>query len=718
MGLSGESTGAGVLNCCSGVLQIEKETTEDKVIALAGNPNVGKSTVFNSLTGMNQHTGNWPGKTVANAQGKYHYKGSNFILVDIPGTYSLMANSEEEEIARDFICFGEPDATVVVADATCLERNLNLVLQTVEISDRVVLCVNLLDEAKKKKIRINLELLSEKLGIPVVGTSARSGKGLNRLMDAVTVLTSSEIDTHPLQITYDPEIEKAISILQPSVEGILGEKLNSRWVALKLLDGDESLLKSLKNYLGYDIMSESEITEHLAEAKECLEQYGIKNILRDRIVTKIVGICEEIGQETIVYEKKEYAARDQKIDKILTSKATGIPIMILLLCFIFWLTITGANYPSELIYNGLFWLEDRISEFFISISAPAWVSGILVDGVYRTLAWVVSVMLPPMAIFFPLFTLLEDLGYLPRVAFNLDNCFRKACAHGKQSLTMCMGFGCNACGVIGCRIIDSPRERLIAILTNNFVPCNGRFPTLIAIITMFFAGVVAGPFQSVVSTLVLTGVIVFGVIMTLLISRILSKTILKGMPSSFNLELPPYRRPQIGKVIVRSIFDRTLFVLRRAVVIAAPAGLVIWLLANIHIGGMSLLAQCAGFLDPFARLLGMDGYILMAFILGFPANEIVIPIIIMSYMATGTLTDYESLAQLHTLFVNHGWTWLTAVCVMLFSLMHWPCGTTCMTIKKETQSMKWTMLSFAIPTVTGIVVCFLVANTVRLLGLV
>ncbi len=283
---------------------------------------------------------------------------------------------------------------------------------------------------------------------------------------------------------------------------------------------------------------------------------------------------------------------------------------------------------------------------------------------------------------------------------------------------MCMGFGCNAAGIISCRIIDSPRERLIAIITNNLVPCNGRFPTLIVIITMFFAGVFAGPFQSLASTLLLTGVIVLGVVMTLLISRILSSTILKGLPSSFTLELPPYRKPQIGRVIMRSIFDRTLFVLARAVMVAAPAGLVIWTLANIHTGGLSLLAHCAGFLDPFAKLLGLDGYILMAFILGFPANEIVVPIIIMSYMATGNILDLDSPAQLRDLLVSHGWTWLTAICVMLFSLMHWPCGTTCWTIKKETQSLKWTVISFLVPTVAGIAVCFIIANTVRLLGLV
>ena len=717
MGLTSASTGAEVLKHCG--LNIEKETQRDKIVALAGNPNVGKSTVFNSLTGLNQHTGNWPGKTVVNAQGKYRHKGNNFIMVDIPGTYSLMANSTEEEIARDFICFGEPDAVVVVADATCLERNLNLVLQTMEITDKVILCVNLMDEAKKKKININLNLLASRLGIPVVGTNARSREGLDQLMDLVTSLTNGSFVTKPLRITYIDEIESAASLVEPEVSEALQKCVSSRWVAYKLLDGDESILQSLKTYLGYDLMQNEKILQKVAKARDLLDASGIPlDQFRDLIVTEIIKTCENISNETITFEEKKYAERDRKIDKILTSKLTGIPIMIVLLFCVFWITISGANVPSSLLATGLFSLEKPISNFFMWVSAPEWLRSIFVDGIYRTLAWVISVMLPPMAIFFPLFTLLEDLGYLPRIAFNLDNFFRKACAHGKQALTMCMGFGCNAAGIIGCRIIDSPRERLIAIITNNFVPCNGRFPTLIAIITTFLAGTMGGLFQSITSTLILTGVIVLGVTMTVLISKLLSKTILKGVPSSFNLELPPYRRPQIGRVIVRSIFDRTLFVLGRAVIVAAPAGLIIWILANIHVGDLSLLAHCAGFLDPFARLLGLDGYILMAFILGFPANEIVIPIIIMSYMATGTLTDLENLSDLHALFVSHGWTWLTAVCTMLFSLMHWPCGTTCLTIKKETQSLKWTLISFAIPTMTGIVVCLIVANIARLFRLV
>ena len=431
----------------------------------------------------------------------------------------------------------------------------------------------------------------------------------------------------------------------------------------------------------------------------------------------IVRKAEEISREVVAVEDPGYNMRDRRIDRILTSRTFGIPIMIALLGVILWLTITGANYPSTLLANSLFWVEDQLTALFAAIGAPAWLHGLLVTGMYRTLSWVVSVMLPPMAIFFPLFTLLEDLGYLPRVAFNLDSFFKKACAHGKQALTMCMGFGCNAAGVVGCRIIDSPRERLIAIITNNFVPCNGRFPTLIAIITMFFAGMIDEPSRTVISALMLTGVILLAVVMTLLVSRILSKTILKGLPSSFALELPPYRKPQVGRILIRSLLDRTLFVLGRAIAVAAPAGLVIWGMANINIGELSLLSHCAGFLDPFARLIGMDGCIIMAFILGFPANEIVIPLVIMSYMATGSMMEFESLIQLRELLVTNGWTWLTAVCVMLFSLMHWPCSTTCLTIKKETQSWKWTIISILVPTAAGVAVCFIVASCARLLGL-
>lgn len=444
MGLTGASTGARLL--FDGGVHKEKEDPRDRIVALAGNPNVGKSTVFNRLTGLNQHTGNWPGKTVANARGRYRHRGSSFLLVDIPGTYSLMANSAEEKIARDFICFGGADAVVVVADATCLERNLNLVLQTMEITDRVVLCVNLMDEAKKKRIRIDISRLSSYLGIPVVGTSARSGHGLERLMEAVSSASSptgGKGAAQPLRVAYDEEIEEAAAPLTAAVLEELGGDLNPRWIALKLLEGEEGLLRSLKEYLGYDLLQKERVQQAFLEGRRLLEASGITlGRLQDRMVTTMVKACEKIGEMTVTFEKKEYAERDRRIDKILTAPLTGIPIMLLLLFGVFWLTITGANVPSSLLAQGFASLEGVLSSFLLRLSAPGWLTGILVDGVYRTLSWVISVMLPPMAIFFPLFTLLEDLGYLPRVAFNLDNFFRKACAHGKQALTMWVGNLC------------------------------------------------------------------------------------------------------------------------------------------------------------------------------------------------------------------------------------------------------------------------------------
>ncbi len=710
MGLTAQSTGSGVLK---ELFNIEAQPNEF-IVALAGNPNTGKSTVFNSLTGLKQHTGNWPGKTVANAQGKFQHNDMDFILVDLPGTYSLMANSVEEEIARDFICFGKPDVTVVVTDATCIERNLNLVIQILEITEKVIICVNLIDEAKRKRIDIHIQELSRILGVPVVGTNARDGDGLTELKDAILNMISGKTKPKPIKIDYEDNIKEAVKIFEPVLNKIIGDKLNNRWTALRLIDGDETIIESINNYLGLNLSDDIEIIclkKHLTEKN--IETEGI----RDRIVSQIVCLAEDIVKKVVSFKNKKYYETDRKIDRVLTSKTLGIPIMLALLGVVFWITIQGANYPSELLAAGLFWIEERLSNLFFHMGVPYWFYGIAVLGIYRTLAWVVSVMLPPMAIFFPLFTLLEDLGYLPRVAFNLDSFFKKAGAHGKQALTMCMGFGCNAAGVIACRIIDSPRERLIAIITNNFVPCNGRFPTLIALATIFMAGSL-GIFRSVFAALSVLASIIFGVLVTLIVSWILSRTILKGLPSSFTLELPPYRKPQIGKVIIRSVFDRTLFVLARAVIVAAPAGLIIWVMANLTIGNFSLLDYCAGFLDPLGILIGLDGYILMAFILGFPANEIVIPIIIMSYMATGSMLELESISALRELLVANGWTWLTAVCTMLFSLNHFPCGTTLLTIFKETRNMKWTLISFIVPTLIGFIVCFVVAQTVRLLGLV
>ncbi len=596
----------------------------DFTIGLIGNPNVGKSSVFNNLTGLHQHTGNWPGKTIESSFGTYEYSNKKFLIVDLPGTYSLKAYSKEEDVTTSFIEKSQFDVMVVVVDATALERNLNLALQVLQITKNVVVCVNLLDEAKKKNIKINLKLLSDKLGVPVVGTIATKKKTLEELKEKIIHVATNKNDE--------------------------------------------------------------------------LVEYGSDE--------KIVKTAEIIASEVI--DKSEINNdRDRKIDKILTSKCFGIPIMLVMLGFIFWLTIIGANYPSKFL-SWMFGLgQEKLESLFIMWRFPQIVSSLLINGVYQTVTWIISVMLPPMAIFFPLFTLLEDLGVLPRIAFNLDNFFKKAGTCGKQALTMCMGFGCNAAGVIGCRIMRSTRERLIAIVTNCFVPCNGRFPLLITIATIFFVGQFNGIVGSLVSTCVVLEVILLGIVLSLFISKILSVTLLKGESSGFILELPPYRKPQIGSILVRSVLDRTLFVLGRAISSAIPAGIVIWIMANIQIDGTSMISYIAYFFDPIAKIMGLDGYILTAFIFGIPANEIVLPILLMMYMKSGCLIDISDSFRIGEILIENGWTMLTAINVMIFTILHFPCMTTLLTIKKETNSSKWVWISFLIPTVCGIIVCIL-----------
>ncbi|HHU62305.1 MAG: ferrous iron transporter B [Bacillota bacterium] len=608
------------------------------LVALAGNPNTGKSTIFNSLTGLKQHTGNWPGKTVLQAKGSYHHQGKGFDVVDLPGTYSLFASSPEEEVARDFILHSQPHVTVIVVDATCLERNLNLVMQISELTSQVVVCVNLMDEAKRKKLKLDLHRLEQELGVPVVPTVATTGEGLRELKDTIVRVASGK--------------------LQPSPNNIRLQNTN--------------------------------IGDIYARAEEIV----------DRVVDDTLTAQESCSE---------------RIDKILTSRLFGIPIMLALLALILWITIIGANYPSEMLAQFFFKTEQYLTQLFVGLNSPSWLHGLLVLGLFRGSAWVISVMLPPMAIFFPIFTLLEDLGYLPRVAFNLDHLFRKSGAHGKQALTMSMGFGCNAAGVIAARIIDSPRERLVAILTNNFVPCNGRFPILIvvgAIIAGYATGMSSYGFFA---ALVVLGGIMLGILASLAISKFLSSTILKGEQSYFIMELPPYRIPRIGTVLVRSFIDRTLAVLARAIIVAAPVGMLTWLFANISVNDLSLMSHAANWLNPIGQAMGLDGVILLGFILGLPANEIIIPIILMSYLAQGSLIELESITAIKKLLIENGWTWLTAINFMILTIFHWPCGTTLLTIKTETGKWKWTIISALIPTVLGVLACLFLTKIVGLL---
>lgn len=679
-------------------------------VCLAGHPNVGKSTVFNALTGMRQHTGNWSGKTVELACGRFScpQSGHTFQITDLPGTYSLLPSSAEEELARDAICFGDADAVLIVADATCLERSLIFCLQVLETGRRALLCVNLADEAARKGIHLDRAALQNTLGIPVVLTSARCGQGLPELVDRLDRLCSAPHHPAPACTDYPPVLANVLDTLTPVIADSLpkSDPLSPKWVALRLLEGDPVLVHTIRQHL----KTSSALEEALSNAWQQLAAGGIASgdALTALTVRATVTSASAICRSAVSMDPDVHSGRSiSRLDRLLTSRKTGIPLMLLMLGAILWLTIAGANTPSALLSNALFALENHLYTLASAIHLHPFVSGLLIEGMYRTVAWVVSVMLPPMAIFFPLFTLLEDAGVLPRIALNLDHCFCRAGAHGKQALTMCMGLGCNACGVTGCRIIDSPRERLIAILTNAFVPCNGRFPTLIALGVLLTAGA-AGWQKSLFSAGILTALFVLSVLLTFLASWLLTHTLLRGQPSRFALELPPYRRPQIGRVIVRSICSRTLFVLGRAVSVAAPAGILLWLLANCASNGISLLSWLSGVLSPFAAFFGLDGAILLACLLALPANELFLPILAMIYRAGTSVTAYGSYVELQALFSANGWSAVTLICVLLLTLFHFPCGTTLVTIAHETRSIKWTLLSAVLPCLFGLLLCALV----------
>ncbi|GIX02742.1 MAG: ferrous iron transport protein B [Thermogutta sp.] len=726
------------------ILQVERGQA-DFVVALAGNPNTGKSTVFNALTGLHQHTGNWPGKTVTRAEGFFTFQGKRFKLVDLPGTYSLMATSYDEEVARDFLLFGRPDVTIIVVDATRLERNLNLALQVLEITDRAVICLNLMDEARRHGITIDVPALERELGVPVVPAAARFGQGIDELVQVVAQVAQGERTCHPRRVGGEaPSLKAAVDQLSQLLLEAFPGLTNANWVALRLLDGDPNVTEAVRSGMlgelgeretlldGSSSLSRTGTEQPAGDSTRALRETIIETAsslrwqigmdFHQTLVETIYAAAAEIADRVVRYDEAQKARWEEKLDRILTSPLFGYPIMVALFLVVIWITVQGANYPSALL-NWLLveTLYPAVRGLFVAAGAPSWITGLLVDGGLLATAWVVSVMLPPMAIFFPLFTLLEDLGYLPRVAFNLDRFFRWAGAHGKQALTMTMGFGCNAAGVVACRIIDSPRERLVAILTNNFSLCNGRWPTQILLATIFLGSLVPPYLSGAVAAAGVVGVALLGIIMTFVVSWLLTRTVLRGEVSTFHLELPPYRPPQILQTLYTSLIDRTLIVLWRAVVFAFPAGMATWAVANIWIGGDTLAAHIVRWLDPFGRFVGLNGVILLAYVVAIPANEIVIPTILMLtvlltgaggiHAQAGVLFEPEDLTLTARIFQEAGWTPVTALCLMLFSLMHNPCSTTIYTIYKETGSTKWTIVAVVLPILMGLTACFLVNAT-------
>lgn len=655
---------------------IDKDNKGVIRVALAGNPNVGKSTLFNSLTGLNVHTGNWAGKTVDEASADIIYSGYKLSFVDIPGAYSLFSGSADERVARENIIDGSADVIVIVMDASTVEDNLNLFLQLTMLKRPMILVLNLMDEAKKRGFKIDHERLSEITGIDVIPTVAHKKKTLLPLLDSI--ISGGKI----------PRLSLSLSSPAKNIYSQMLDKYGEREAGAGFIS---YLIRLLDN-----------------ELIENDNEYGIYDAdsVFDSLATVQLTLAREIASEVVITPRDGGIKRARMIDRILTSRIWAFPVMMLFLATVFFLTLVFASYPSDFLSLLFSSLEEYILQLLRLLNLPDFIVLPLVMGVYRTLSQVVAVMLPPMVIFFPFFSILEDSGYLPRVAYNLDRPFACVGTSGKQAITMCMGLGCNAVGVMGCRIMETRRERETSIITNSLMPCNGRLPMLISLLGIFWLFSL-GTSSSVLVALSLAFLVLLSILATFLSTYILTKAVHKGAASSFVIELPPYRRPRFLSVIYHSLKDKCVKILFRAIVVSAPVGLIVWLLANTYVGEASILSYMAKFLTPFGELFGMDGAIILAFILAIPANEIVIPTLIMIYSSSGALVG-GGIEYIGELFSSYGWTPVTALCTTILALFHFPCSTTLITIYKETKSKKATAIAFLLPTIIGLALAFLV----------
>jgi len=681
------------------------------VVGLAGNPNVGKSAVFNTLTGGRQHVGNWPGKTIEQAEGNFRHGEWQIHLVDLPGTYSLAAQSPEEIVARDYILSDEPDVIVDVVDATCLERNLNLTLQSLELTDKVVVALNLMDEVRRQGWEIDTEALEKALGVPVIPTVAVEGKGLPELTEAIIAVAEGRRQTHPVLIDYGITIEGHVQDLEADLDS-LGISGQSRWLALRLLEDDPEIVKAFQEGDLVHCCLREDATPASPEALQALLRRATR--LREathpdariEIVRRRYELAHEVTHRVAHHLRAEETSLTERLDRIITHRIWSWPIMLAILVGVLWITIQGANVPSSWLAGAFGWLAEVVRSFLLGINAPWWVVGSLVDGLIVGTGTVVAVMLPPMIIFFTAFNLLEDIGFLPRIAFNLDRLMRAVGSQGKHTLVAMMSFGCNVTGVLSSRIIESPKDRIVAIVTAPLVLCNGRFGAGLALIILFFGS------RALQMTLLFLFISVGAM---LLATWFLNRFLFRREPGGFVMELPPFRTPKWDQVIWRTLVHQVGHTMGRAILIAAPATLLIWLLGNLPPGApfeQTAIGHLVRVLAPLGKQLGLTGEMLVALLFTLPAKEIVVSSLAMTYGLQSTLADSRAILD----YLAQTWTTLVAFSFLTFYMLYLPCLVTVWATWKETRSLKWTVVSLLLPLVMASTITFLIYQGGSLLG--